>query len=32
MKPNGKEILETLIRLLAEQNGVKITFEIEQRG
>jgi hypothetical protein len=32
MKPNGKEILATLINLLADQEGVKITFEIEQKG
>jgi hypothetical protein len=29
---NGTKILETLIRLLAEQEGVEITYTIEQRG
>ena len=28
-KPNGKDLLATLIRLLAEQEGVKITYELE---
>lgn len=28
-KPNGKDILALLIRLLEEQEGVKITYEIE---
>lgn len=32
MKPDGKKILETLIRLLAEQEGVKVTYEIEEKG
>lgn len=32
MKPNGTKILELLIQLLADQNNVKITYEIEQRG
>lgn len=27
--PNGADLLETLIRLLAEQEGVEITYEIE---
>ena len=27
--PNGKDLLATLIRLLAEQEGVKITYELE---
>lgn len=26
--PNGADLLETLIKLLAEQEGVKITYEI----
>ena len=26
--PDGKDLLATLIRLLAEQEGVKITFEL----
>ena len=29
---NGTKILETLIRLLADQEGVEITYTIEQRG
>lgn len=32
MKPNGEKILDLLIRLLADQEGVKVTYEIEQRG
>lgn len=32
MKPDGKTILELLIKLFADQNKVKITYEIEQRG
>ena len=28
-EPSGKQLLETLINLLAEQEGVKITYEIE---
>lgn len=31
-KPNGTDLLAKLIELLADQEGVKITFEIEQRG
>ena len=27
--PNGKDILALLIRLLGEQEGVKITYELE---
>lgn len=27
-KPDGKKLLETLIKLYAEQEGVKITYEI----
>ncbi len=30
-EPNGKQLLETLIKLYAEQEGVKITYEIEER-
>ena len=29
MKPNGIDLLRTLVELLAEQEGVKITYEIE---
>ena len=29
MTPNGKDLLKTLIELLADQEGVKITYEIE---
>lgn len=29
MTPNGKDLLATLIKLLAEQEGVKITYELE---
>lgn len=28
-EPNGKDLLATLIELLAEQEGVKIKYEIE---
>lgn len=28
-EPNGKDLLALLIRLLAEQEGVKITYELE---
>lgn len=28
-EPNGKQLLETLIKLLEDQEGVKITYEIE---
>lgn len=31
MKPNGIDILALLIKLLADQEGVTITFEIEER-
>lgn len=31
-EPSGKELLATLINLLAEQEQVKITCEIEQRS
>jgi phytoene dehydrogenase-like protein len=27
--PSGADLLRTLVELLAEQNGVKITYEIE---
>ena len=27
--PTGTQLLDTLIKLLAEQEGVKITYEIE---
>lgn len=30
-EPNGKDLLKTLIDLLAEQEGVKITYEIQER-
>lgn len=29
MKPNGKDLIALLIKLLAEQEGVKITYELE---
>lgn len=29
MKPNGAEILELLLALYAEQENVKITYELE---
>lgn len=29
-EPNGKDLLATLIELLADQEGVKITYEIEE--
>lgn len=32
MKPNGADILAILIKLFAEQESVKITFTIEQKG
>ena len=28
MKPNGKDLLATLVNLLAEQEGVKITYQV----
>lgn len=31
-KPNGKDLLAKLIDLLAEQEGVKITYKIEERS
>ena len=29
-KPNGKELLALLVELLAEQEGVRITYELEE--
>lgn len=29
MKPNGKDLLATLIKLLADQENVRINYEIE---
>ena len=29
-EPNGKDLLATLIKLLAEQEGVVITYELEK--
>lgn len=31
MKPNGNDILATLISLYAEQEGVNITYELEKQ-
>ena len=31
MTPNGIDLLTTLINLLAEQEGVKIQFELERK-
>lgn len=31
-EPNGKDLLATLISLLAEQEGVKITYELAERA
>lgn len=31
MKPNGEYILKKLIDLYAEQEGVKITYQIEKK-
>lgn len=31
MHPKGVDLLKTLVELLAEQNGVKITYEIEEK-
>lgn len=28
-EPNGKDLLAILIKLLADQEGVKITYEVE---
>lgn len=30
-EPNGADLLKTLIRLLEDQEGVKITFEIARK-
>lgn len=30
-EPNGKKLLETLIKLLEDQEGVKITYKIEEK-
>lgn len=30
MTPNGKDLLATLIDLLADQEGVKITYELRE--
>lgn len=30
-EPTGKQLLETLLKLYAEQEGVKIKYEIEER-
>lgn len=30
-EPNGKQLLETLIKLYADQCGVKITYQIEEK-
>lgn len=32
MTPNGVDLLATLIELLAEQEGVKVTYQIEKKG
>lgn len=31
-EPNGLDLLATLIELLADQEGVKISYVLEQRG
>lgn len=31
-KPNGVDLLSTLVKLYAEQEGVKINFNIESKG
>ena len=31
-KPSGKQLLETLLKLLADQEGVKIEYLIEERN
>ena len=31
MTPNGKDLLALLISLYAEQEGVKITYELEEK-
>lgn len=30
-QPNGKDLLALLVSLYAEQEGVKITYEVEKR-
>lgn len=30
-EPSGKDLLSTLVNLLAEQEGVKISYEIETK-
>lgn len=30
-EPNGKDLLKTLVDLLADQEGVKITYHIEEK-
>jgi hypothetical protein len=30
--PNGADLLATLIELLADQEGVKVTYHIEKKG
>ena len=30
-EPKGEDLLATLIKLLAEQEGVKITYKLEKR-
>lgn len=32
MIPNGVDLLATLVKLLAEQEGVKVTYQIEKKG
>jgi hypothetical protein len=31
MTPNGRDLLATLIKLLEDQEGVKITYTLEQK-
>jgi hypothetical protein len=31
-KPDGTKLLKTLIELLADQEGVKVTYHIEKKG
>lgn len=31
-EPNGTELLKTLVKLLADQEGVKVTYHIEKKG
>lgn len=30
-EPNGEDLLKTLVKLLEEQEGVKITYEIKKK-